>query len=840
MTFKARPSRISAAGSPSRESFGFARQSAQWLQTMRPGLKRLVGGVLLALTPLAPAVAVTPTAEDGFAPGANAQVVASAIQPDGKIIVGGYFTELQTPGQSNPVAVGYVARINPDGSIDTSFNPMANGVVKAIHLQADGKILIGGYFTSLSPNGGAAVARNRIARLNSDGTVDTTFNAGVGGASAALTHVATIALDSSNRVLIGGEFTTAGPTGGTSTARLRMARLNSDGSLDATFNTAFNNLVAAIAIDSTGRIVVGGGFTTATSSGSTTATARLRLARLSSAGVVDAAYDPSADNLVVALAFQQDGKLIATGNFSSFKPNGATTAESRAFLARILDNGTLDVNFRAGMNSFGEAVAVTPDGKIIVSGAFRAVNATGATASTRADFIARFAADGSIDTTFFPGPSYTVSTFALQSDGKLFIGGYFTDFFPGATNNGIVRRYMARLNEDGSLDASLSPSADRGIFVLTGQTDGQILVGGSFSSLGGITRRSVARMSATGVVDPVFDPSTNGQVVAIATQPDGKVLLGGFFSSLTPNGTTTAVTRNSIARVNADGTLDTAFNPNPNGAVTTIAVQSDGKILIAGSFSSLTPNGATEAVTRGGLARLNADGTVDTTFTPSPNNSISAILVESDGKIIIAGAFSGISYENSSVGILGLARLNADGSVVTTFAPNPNSTVSAARLLPSGKILIGGAFSSLAPVGTTASIARSGIALINADGTVDTAFDPSANNVISTLSVLSDGKILVGGRFTGFKPNGATDARSTRTSIRIPTRGSTPSSAALMAEPSSRASSPPSGRRVARRPSSTGAWQGSHRQAAWTSRSSPRLAPAPAPCAPSFISGMAR
>lgn len=712
---------------------------------------------MLAVSTLVPADANTPTAEDGFAPGANAQVVASAIQPDGKIIVGGYFTELQTPGQNNPVAVGYVARINPDGSIDTGFNPMANGVVKAIHLQADGKILIGGYFTSLSPNGGAAVARNRIARLNANGTVDTTFNAGVGGASPSIVHVATIAVDSANRVLIGGEFTTAGPTGGATEPRLRMARLNSNGSLDTGFNPAFNNLVAAIAIDSTGRIVVGGGFTTATSSGTTTATARRRLARLSAAGVVDAGYDPSADNMVTALAFQQDGKLLATGNFASLTPNGGAAVASNR-LARILDTGALDDSFRAGLNADGSAIAVTPDGRIIVSGVFRAVFATGSTAATRADYIARFNADGSIDTAFFPGPSYTISTFALQTDGKLFIGGSFTDFFPGATNNGIVRRYMARLNEDGSLDASLNPSVDRGILVMTEQANGDILLGGAFSSIGGITRRSVARISPLGVVDPVFDPSTNGQIVAIATQSDGKILLGGFFTSLTPNGSTTAVTRFSIARVNPNGTLDTAFNPNPNGAVTTIAVQSDGRILIGGTFSSLSPNGATEAIERGGFARLNADGTVDTTFSPAVNNTIAGIVVEGDGKILIGGAFSAITTGSTTVTVPGLARLNTDGTVVTTFAPNPSAALSALRLLPDGKILVAGSFTSFAPRGATSSTARSGIALINADGSLDPTFDPQANGIVTALFVLPNGKLLVSGQFTSFKPNGATTA----------------------------------------------------------------------------------
>jgi len=754
MTFQARPSRISAAGSISRKTFGSARRLAQWFPSSWHGLGRLVAAVALAATTLVPAGATTPTAEDGFAPSANAQVVASAIQPDGKIIVGGYFTEVQAPGQNDPVSVGYLARINPDGTIDTSFNPKANGPVKAIHLLPDGDILIGGYFTSLAPTNGPSFTRNRIARLDSDGRVDPDFDPNLGGVSPSLAHVAAISVDSAGRILLGGEFTTAG---GASTARMRMARLNPNGSLDTTFSPGFNNLVSSIAIDSSGRIVVGGGFTTVTSSGSTTTVARRRLARLNDAGVVDATYDPSANNLVTALAFQADGKLLAAGNFTALLPNGATTAAARSRIARILDDGTLDDNFRAGLNSDAHALAVAPDGKIIVSGVFRAVFSTGSTAGTRADFIARFAADGTVDATFFPGPSYTVSTFALQADGKLFIGGYFTDFIPGGGGTGIVRRYMARLNEDGSLDTSLNPSVDSGVIVLAGQTNGQILVGGTFASIGGITRRSIARISADGTVDPVFDPSTNGQVLSIAVQPDGKVLIGGFFNSLSPNGSSTPVTRNYLARVNADGTLDTAFNPNPNSAVTTIVLQSDGKILIGGNFTSLTPDGATDPVERGLIARLNSDGTLDTTFSPSANGAVSSIVVESDGKILVGGGFSTITTGTTTIGVNGLARLNTDGTVVTGFSPNANGVISTVRLLADGKIILGGQFTGFSPPGSTTSITRLGIALLNTDGSVVANFDPAANNFVSVIAPLSDGRILVGGQFTGFTPNGATE-----------------------------------------------------------------------------------
>src|SRR5947209_16751172 len=109
-----------------------------------------------------------------------------------------------------------------------------------------------------------------------------------------------------------------------------------------------------------------------------------------------------------------------------------------------------------------------------------------------------------------------------------------------------------------------------------------------------------------------FDPNASGTVQVVVVQPDGKILIGGNFTTLSPNGGA-SVTRNRIARLNADGTLDTAFNPNANARVSTIVVQGDGKILLGGSFTTLSPNGGA-AVTRNRITRLNEDGTLDTVF----------------------------------------------------------------------------------------------------------------------------------------------------------------------------------------------------------------------------------
>ena len=138
-----------------------------------------------------------------------------------------------------------------------------------------------------------------------------------------------------------------------------------------------------------------------------------------------------------------------------------------------------------------------------------------------------------------------------------------------------------------------------------------------------------------------FDPNANTIVRAVVTQADGKILIGGDFTTLSPNGGA-AVTRNRIARLNPDGTLDASFDPNADGQVQSIAAQADGKILIGGFFTVLSPNGGA-AVTRNCIARLNPDGTLDASFDPNANNTVFSIAVQTDGRILIGGSCTTLS-----------------------------------------------------------------------------------------------------------------------------------------------------------------------------------------------------
>src|SRR5438445_3765288 len=180
-----------------------------------------------------------------------------------------------------------------------------------------------------------------------------------------------------------------------------------------------------------------------------------------------------------------------------------------------------------------------------------------------------------------------------------------------------------------------------------------------------------------------FDPNANDSVYVAVVQPDGKILIGGNFTTLSPNGGA-AVTRNHIARLNPDGTLD-AFNPNANGTVYGIAVQADGRILAGGTFTNVGGQA------RNNIVRLNSDGTLDTAFNPNANNRVGSIVVQADGKILAGGLFTSIGGQTRNH----IARLDATSGLADSFVPNTNNQVDAIAVQADGKKLAGGFFTNI-------------------------------------------------------------------------------------------------------------------------------------------------
>ena len=663
--------------------------------------------------------------DTGFNPGIIAgttslSVNAVAVQSDGKILIGGNFTSC------NGTTKRGIARLNSDGSLDMSFiNPGigTNGPVSSIALQSDGKIIIGGYFTYYN-----VTARNGIARLNSDGSLDTGFDPGTGVSGGSYTSVRSIALQNDEKILIGGDFAIFNGTGRNCIARLDstgsldtgfdpgtgvsgsiypavnsvvlqndgtiltgggfdsyngiarsgIVHLNSDGSLDTSFASlgAFS-LVSSIALQSDGKILIGGQIYTTTTN---------HLCRLNSDGSLDTGFKPglvagAGIYSINSVAVQSNGKILTGGYFTSY--NGIT----ENYLARVDHDGSIDTSFNpgTGANNSVNSIAVQSDGKILTGGIFTFYNGTGR------NRIARLNTDGSLDTGFDPGTGTTggsnpsVNSVVLQSDGKILIGGGFTKY------NGTGRNHIARINTNGSLDAGFNPGsgANSNINSVAVQSDGKILIGGAFTTFSFTGRNRIARLNTSGSLDAGFNPGSgaNSSVNSVALQSDGKILIGGTFTSYY------GIARNGIARINADGSLDTGFDPGSgaNSSINSIAVQSDGKILIGGSFTSY--NGAG----RNRIARLDSTGSLDTGFDPGSGTDldVNSITIQSDGKILIGGTFTSFNGTARS----GIARINADGSLDTGFDPGTGTggdypSISFIALQSDGNILTGGGFTS--------------------------------------------------------------------------------------------------------------------------------------------------
>ena len=376
-------------------------------------------------------------------------------------------------------------------------------------------------------------------------------------------------------------------------------------------------------------------------------------------GTLPPSYQPLADGLVYKSALYPSGpymnRLIIVGRFTSF--NGVP----RKYVARILANGSIDNTFTSPAFNAGYiySLKLVDDNKIIVGGVF-----TISDGATTIRNIARLNSDGSLDTTFNPGTgdrgaNNPVHALAIQSDGKILVGGNFTQF-----NNAASRR-LIRLNTDGTIDATFNGTGTTNGEIRTiaiqkiGANADKIVIGGFFSGFTGYVKNKVIRLLPNGDFDTTFNPTGNGAtggdaVFDIVINDLDKIYVGGKFTNY--NGQN----KRSIVMLDEDGALDPSFNAGGIGVtsvesnaglgsgynVFSIMPQPDGEILIGGNFTEF--NGITLPK---GLARLNPDGTLDTNFltgtgfTGGTNvymgkSVVRDIILQSDGKIVVSGDFT--------------------------------------------------------------------------------------------------------------------------------------------------------------------------------------------------------
>ena len=664
-----------------------------------------------------------------------------AVHSTGKIILGGDFTSV------GGTARNHFARLKSDGSLDVSFNigAGANGTVRSVAVQADSAAVIGGEFTQV-----AGITRNRIARIHgdeksnlstfefssatysvaedagsvlitvrrlgdtnrnlsirfatADGTATGTgpnadytptnnllsFPAGVVTKTFSVRIIDDLVIEGNETVLLSltnlplnAEF--SGPSAATLTIvdnekSIQFAQTN------YVFSEGATNALITLLRFGPSNGVVSVEFTTSDG----TATNGLDYTNVTT--TVTFGDGVTVQTVLVPLIDDGETEDTETVLLTLSNPQGVLLGLASATLT-ILDNepapGGVEPTFTpgAGGNNFVRSLTLMPDRKVLLGGAFTSWD------NTNRGGVARLNTNGTHDLTFNPGTGANelVASVAAMGDGRVVVGGSFTNF------NGAAFNRIVRLTTNGMPDTSYNQIAgfDTSVNVVNLQTNGRVLVGGGFS----LPTHAITRLRANGGVDTTFVPGSgaNGPVHAVLPLADGRILIGGAFTSV--NGVPVA----RLAMLNSSGLVDESFVPAAitNGAVYALAVQSDGKFVVGGQF--LTVGGSN----RHGIAVLNSDGTLFTGFNPGlgVSNIVFAIGLQSSGRIIIGGDFTSVNGTNRNR----FARLNSNGTLDFGFDPGlgANSTVYTLAVLPDDNIIIGGDFSMVN------GYKRNGVAKIN-------------------------------------------------------------------------------------------------------------------------------
>ncbi len=650
------------------------------------------------------------SARDGFDPNVDGTVHAIARLDDGKLLIGGDFTSVGGVFQTR------LARLNPDGSRDSSFgNPVTGGSVRVIHVAPNGDVLIGGENLSVTD---LAIPMGALVRFKADGSIDLAFKPVSSG------RVDAIIDDGADGFYLGGTFTNVAGQPNAFFARINALGASISGNLLGV-NAPLHSLLRDAA---SGAIFLGGEFTQL---GGLPVN---RIARLRSDNVRDTRFVADINGSVLALSLTRNGDLLVGGEFTQV--NGA----SRLNFVRLTARGAINTDYpERGIDNRVRAVVERGDGDIVIAGDFTRVSNKSHKRIIQFD-------ENSSRSVVLGGTDAPIHALQLLSGDHLVFGGEFTDA------GGFARNRLARTDGHGIMDETLDTAINGIVTTVVRLPTHQWLIGGDFTQFDNATRTGLALMNSIGsVITPLSgsaDAQLNGVPLAMAALPSGDIVIAGEFTSAYNAGA------GYVIRTNGDASQRSPFanfSADANDTVRALAVQQDGKIFIGGDFSQVG------GINRAGIARLNADGTLDATFNAllSGGAVVRAIALQRDGKVVIGGTFSSASGTLRNH----LVRVNGAGGVLdTTFDPNPNGRIDTLLLQPDGDILVGGEFTTL---GATSRVR---VARLNSDGSVDSGFNASLSSAavarVSALALQADGRVLIGGSnglITRRLATGATD-----------------------------------------------------------------------------------
>jgi uncharacterized repeat protein (TIGR01451 family) len=707
---------------------------------------------------------------------------------NGRIYIGGAFSEV------GPRTGPWASVSAASGQFNAGMPQVSGGAgrVDAIVHDGAGGFYIGGDFTHVGQT-----ARNNAAHILADGTVDPGWDPNPNSVVVALAV-------SGSTLYMGGGFTTVNGT----VRRFAAAAVSATTGDALAWDPEPGGAVLALAVSGS-TVYMGGNFTSVNDSVDGTTTRHYAAAVDSTTGVATG-WQPVGENGTPLNA--EVNALTVSGSTVYIGGDFTYCCASDGYLAAVDATSGASVKWAEAVNGPVEALAVSSS-TVYAGGYFGEVE--GQNGGVSGEHVAEIGTDG-VASSWDPKVTATVRALAV-SGSTVYIGGDFSG--SGSVNGSLTRNGLAALDAATGTATAWDPNANGSVdsLALSGST---VATGGSFSSLGGQTRRDAAALSAADGTLTAWDPDPNGFVRALAVSGSTVYMAGDFdlvngvlsrsgaaavdattglaqiwdpsiddgaVETLAISGSTVylggsfthvngllATVRNGAAAFDATVGQATAWNPNVNGDVRTLAVAGS-TVYLGGQFSSV--NGT---LTRNNAAAVDTTSGVADGWNPNVSGLVDALAV-SGSTVYLGGWFSGTDAVNGTLIRNHAAAVDAATGVANVWNPDVGGPVDA--LAVSGStVFLGGLFNG--PGSLNGSLPRDYLAAVDSTTGTATAFDgsPTGNgvslgripNCCSIESLLPDGAggVIAGGQFATFDR----DAQANLASFGVPPANTVPPS----------------------------------------------------------------